>query len=386
MNDIYLIVGLLGGLAVISGYIFYKAKNLIPYVHSGAKTSAWKANLLTDARLDELSESPQIKQILNILEDTQYQFYISQVSREGGVDVGEVEDQLNSFLNSRYEEILEIVPEERKGVIEKTIQITNLRNLAGITIGASEEIPEENIKEIVSPSPTMSQEELEMLLSAKNLERLLEYLEGSEYYDPLSEALEERYEDEGISSLLRALDKTYYETLWEDIERKKAQRSVLKEIVGTKIDMMNIKLIFRLKREETPPERIAELLVVPYRLSEDQLKDMTSAEDIQSAAEVIMDTFYGPPLQESLNRFEETGSLFEFENTLDEEFLRICRRISISQPFSLAPVLTYIYLTETEVRNLRTIIGLKAEEIDAEKIKNNLIRRRKIEIQSAGRG
>lgn len=382
MNEISILALIFGGLLVVSAYIFYRAKNLIPYVHSAAKVSAWRANLISESRLDELAESPKTKQVFNVLEDTGYQSYISQISLEGEIDVDEVEEQLHSFLNDRYGEVLEIAPEERRGVIEKAIGITNLQNLEGVTIGKSEKISEDKLEKIVRSSPTFSEEKLEMLSSAENIERLLDYLEGSEYYDPLSEALDERYEEEGISSLLRALDKTYYQTLWEDVTGKKAQRSVLKDIIGTKIDMMNIKLLFRLKKEETPPEKIAEFMLPLYRLSEDQIKEMASAEDLQSAAEVLVDTTYGSPVQESLNRFEETGSLYDFEKILDEEFLTICRRISINQPFTLASILTYVYLTEIEVRNLRTIIGLKTEEVEPEEIKNNLIRRRKIEFQS----
>ncbi len=381
MDDITLLLGVIAGLSVISVFIFYRAIKLIPYVHSSAKMNAWEANILSESRLDELLESPQAKQVLTFLEDTEYKEYVSEVSLEGKIRLAEVEKALNLYSRDRYEDILEVVPEERKETIEKVIGSIDLQNLKGIVIGLNRGVSGEELDKFLLSSPTFSQERLEMLTSAENLERFLECLEGSEYYEPFSEAYDEMDEEKGVFLLLRALDRAYYESLWEMVKEKKAQRDVLKDIIGTKLDLTNVKLILRLKREDIPPERISEFTVPSYRLTDEQLKDMAAAKDIQSAADVLSGTVYSQIVQEGLNKYEETNSLFDIERTFDEEFLRTCRRISLSNPFSLAPVLSYIYLMETEVRNLRTIIGLKSEGIEPAEIENNLIRRRKIELQ-----
>lgn len=382
MEEILVLIGILGMLGILSGFVFYRASKIIPYVHSGAKMSAWEANLISESRLDELAESPQAKQVLTVLEDTEYQQYLSEISLEGGVTLDRVEKSLNSYSRSRYEDVLDLVPEEREETIEKVMESIDLQNLKGIVIGIEQDVPEEELEKFILKSPTISEEELEMLTSAESIERLLEYLEGTDYYEPFSEAYEEKYEEEGISSLLRALDKAYYESLWTDIEEKKAQRDILENIIGTKLDLMNIKLIFRLKREDIPPEKIMEFTVPSHRLTNDQLKTMAAAEDIKSVGDALSGTIYNQVIQEGLNQYEETNSLSEFEKVLDEEFLRTARRNSINEPFSLAPILSYIYLMETEIRNLRTIVGLKVEDVESGEIKNNLIRRREIELQS----
>lgn len=378
MNDLLLLISILGILFLISAFIFQKARRLVPYLQLGAKVSAWEANLLSEARLDELNEAPEIEQIFTALEDTQYQPYIGDISLEGEIDVVETEESFNSFLRDRYAELLEIVPEEREDVVRDVIGIVDVRNLKGIMTGISEDLTEEKIENMLIPSPTLPEDKLEMLLSAESLDRLLEYLKGSPYHGPLSEALEERYDEEGIPSLIRALDKTYHKNLWRAVKEKKAQRSVLEKIIGTKLDIINIKLILRLKKEETHPERIGDFLVPPYQLSDEQIKDMTVAEDTSSASEIIMDTVYGLAVQEGITQFEETDSLFALEKRLEEEFLRICRGISLGQPFTLAPTLTYIFLTKNEVRNLRTISRLKAEGVEPDEIENNLTRRLEI--------
>ncbi len=381
MQDIIILIAILGILAILAGFIFYRASKMIPYVNSGAKTSAWEANLISESRLEELSESQQVKQIITVLEDTEYRPYISELSLEEGVRLDETEKALQLYTRDRYEDLLDIVPEERKETIEKVMGSVDLQNLKGIVIGLSKNLSEEELDKFILKSPTFSEEKLEMLTSAESIERLLEYLENTDYHEPFLKAYEERYEEEGISSLLRALDRAYYESLWEKVEEKDAQKEVLEDIIGTKLDLMNIKLIFRLKREEVPPEKITEFTVPSYRLSDDQLKTMAAAENIESIGDVLSSTVYNQVVKEGLNQYKETNSLFDFEKVLDEEFLRTCRRKAVTEPFSLAPILSHIYLMEMEVRNLRSIIGLKNEGVKSEEIENNLIRRREIELK-----
>lgn len=382
MSDILLLVLIVGGLAVVSGYVFYRAKKTIPYIQAGARTSAWESKLLSDSRLDELAESPKLEQIFTMLEDTDYRSYLGEISLDGGTKTEEFEVQMYSFLSDRHKEILKIAPEEREETVEKIVEMIDIRNLMGVLIGMSEGISREEYGKILVPSPILSEERLDTLSSAESMEDLLEYLKGSEYYETISEAFEEGYEEKGISPIIRSLDKAYYEDLWELIEGKKAQRDILRDIIGTKMDMMNIKTICRLKKEGVEPEEITDHLVPSYRITEERIKSMTAGDSVQTAMEPATETIYGQAVKDGLNRFEETGSLYGLEKRLDEEFLSLCRRSSMSQPFSIASVLAYMYLMENEVRNLRTIFELKSEDIGSGEIKNNLIRRREIEFQT----
>jgi vacuolar-type H+-ATPase subunit C/Vma6 len=137
----------------------------------------------------------------------------------------------------------------------------------------------------------------------------------------------------------------------------------------------------RLKREGAPPDEITKYVILPsHQLTEEMIKSMIIADDIPSAIEVIWGTAYGPVLHEVLPEVEATGSLLPAERALDEGLLRVCKRVAIVHPFSIGPALAHIHLKETEVRNLRTIIKLKADKVEPEKIKETLVRVPKIEL------
>lgn len=290
-----------------------------------------------------------------------------------------VENALRDNSNARYRELLEMVPKERKETIRRVLQRVDLWNLKAIVTAIHKKIPkEERLKELMS-SPTMPRERLEMLASAENFEQLLEFLKGSEHFDVLSEALRE-YEKRGLIALLSALDIHYYTSLWEDVLRVKAQRSILMSLVGYEIDSVNLKLILRLKLEGVKPEEIDRYLIRPsHQLTEEILRAMVVAEDIRSAVDVISRTFYGQILMEALPQVEAQG-LFVVEKALDEAQLKLCKWLAFTQFFSIAPAFAYIRLKEAEARNLHSIIRLKADGVEPQRIKELMVRVPKIEL------
>jgi V/A-type H+-transporting ATPase subunit C len=218
-----------------------------------------------------------------------------------------------------------------------------------------------------------------MLASAKDLNELLEFLKGSDLFDVVSGALGD-YEKRGLIALLSALDRYYYTSLLKDAMAKRAQRMVLKMMIGYEIDSVNIKLILRLKKEGAPPEEIDRYLIRPsHELTEAMLKAMIMAEDIRSAINMIHITTYGKILTEALPKIEEQG-IRAAEKAIDEAYLKLCRWLEFTQFFSIAPVVSYIHLKENEMRNLRAIIRLKTDGFEPRLIKEKIVRVPKVEL------
>lgn len=365
-----LITSLIGGLFTA---VIWHTKRTMPYVYGNAAVSAWEGRLLREQNLMELADAPNLASVLSLLENTEYRPYLAGIPREDGVDVVQIERALRENANSHYVELLQMVPEERKEVIEKLIGRVDLLNLKILITSIEERLPFEKVVERLQPSPTTPRERLELLARAESLEVLLEYLKGSEYYQVLSEVMSE-YEKAGLQRILFALDKHYYSTLWREVLSKKPQREVLREMVGYEIDTVNIKTIARMKMAGRPPEEIEELIVRPsHMLTEAMLRSMITSEDLRSALEVISHVPYGRALLEVLPKVESTGSLFELERTLEENHLKLCKWLSLAKFFSLAPIVSYFYCKEMEVRNLRTIVRLKADGVEPGEIKGMLV-------------
>jgi len=226
--------------------VIYDARRTMAYVYCNATLSAWEARLISEARLMELADVPRVTNIFSALEDTDYRPQLAEVPRvEEGVDMPMVEHSLRENLNARYRELLGMVPQERKETIARVIGRIDIWNLKAIITAIHNKVPKERRLVELILSPTLPRERLEMLASAESFEELLEFLKGSEYFDVFSRALKE-YETRGLIAILLALDKHYYTILWKDVLSKRAQRSVLKAILGYEIDALRVRLPRRL--------------------------------------------------------------------------------------------------------------------------------------------
>jgi V/A-type H+-transporting ATPase subunit C len=376
IDVIFFISTLIGALFA---WVIVSTRRSIGYIFCNATISAWEARLLSEARLMELAEAPGVVNIFSALEDTEYRPQLADIAKGGEVDLIAVERALRESLNARYRELVEMVPKERKGTVLRVLQRVDLWNLKAIITMIHNKVPKEQRLQELMPSPTISSERLEMLASAEDLNGLLDFLRGSEQFDVISAALGD-YEKRGLIALLSALDKHYYTSLWKDVQAKRAQRSILRAMVGYEIDSVNIKLILRLKREGAPPDEIDKYLVRPsHELTDAMLKAMITAEDIRSAIQMIQTIAHGKVLVEALPQIEEKG-IPAAEKALDEAYLKLCRWFGLTQFFSIAPVISFIHIKENEMRNLRAIIRLKADGVEPQKIKERITRVPKIEL------
>ncbi len=380
MNDLLFVTLILAIIASIFVLIIVRARRMMPYIYCCAKVSAWEARLLPEARLREFADAPKVSNVLAGLDDTDYRQYLSDIPRVEDIDVVALERALKKNLTERYQEFLKLVPKERKETVKRLIERADIWNLKTLLAAIHNKVPKEKRMEEMVPSPTFSEERLKLLTSAEDFQELLDYLKETEYFGMLSEALE-NYEKLGLIALLSALDKHYYSSLWADVLSKKAQRHILKALVGYELDSVNIKLILRLKREGAPPDEITKYVISPsHELTEGMMRSMIIADNIPSAIEVIRHTTYGPILRGALSEVEAADSLLPIEKALDEGLLRVCKREAIVRPMDIGPVIAHIYLKETEVRNLRSIIKLKADKVRPEKIKETLVKVPKIEL------
>ena len=374
---IEVLVIIFGMIGFFFALVIFHARRSMAYVYCIATISAWEARLFPEARLMELADAPGVVNIFAALDDTDYRQQLAGIQREEEVDMVEVENAFRDNSNSRYLEILKMVPKERKETIRRVLQRAEVWDLKAIVTAIHNKTPkEERLKELM-PSPTMPRERLEMLASAENFEQLLEFLKESEYFSVLSEALGE-YEERGLIPLLSAFDRYYYTSLWREVLRVKTQRSILKSLVGCEIDIVNLKLILRLKREGVNPEEIDRYLIRPsHMLTEGMLRAMVVAEDIRLAVDVVSRTPYGKILLEVLPQIETQG-LSAAERALDEMQLKVFRWLALTKLFSIAPVFSYVRLKENEMKNLRTIIRLKVDKVEPQKIKETIVKVPKI--------
>jgi len=339
------------------------ARRVVGYLYPAAAVSTWEARLLPESRLLELADARGAEEILSSLGE--------EYPLPPTMDPRELEVALRGASSRRYAEMLGMVPEEARGVVRRLLAWTEIWNLKSLLTSLHLGLPREERRRYLLPSPTLSQERLELLASAESLEQLLEFLRESEYHGVLSAHLEE-YRREGLFPLLHALDRHHYTRLWEEVRGMKGQRSVLVPLVGFELDALNLRLLLRLRREGVPPEKVEPLLLPGHQLTGERLRELLLASDLRSWLELLPPS-YVRILAPLLPQLEE-GDLYALERALEEEHLRLCRWMALTRPFTLAPLYSYLKRREAEVRNLHLLLRLKLEGMEPQRIKEKLVR------------
>jgi V/A-type H+-transporting ATPase subunit C len=167
-----------------------------------------------------------------------------------------------------------------------------------------------------------------------------------------------------ILPLEAALDKFYL----ENILRTSANPSDDNELmvhtyIGSQVDAINLKIILRSKVDGLTFGDISPYMISNgYQIRDWKLKDLMESEDVESVISALDGTDYAPILNEALTKYLETGSLDQFEKSLDAYLTKTAKNFSLKKPFGVGPMLGFINRKENEIKNLKIIARAKREE------------------------
>ncbi len=201
---------------------------------------------------------------------------------------------------------------------------------------------------------------IDKLITSTTPEELVEQLQGTEYYKPLKRLQETS--DPTLFDYNLALDLYFYSKFWRN--RKKFLSS--KELVfftneiGSKIDLLNLQLIYRSKKFYglSPSETYALLIPANYHLSNEQIQSMVEAATMEEFSKASELTYYG----KKFGALDTDTFAKMYQSCLNDCYDRDSRRF----PYSLAPLNKYLNAKEEEIKKITTVLECIRYGIDSE--------------------
>lgn len=194
--------------------------------------------------------------------------------------------------------------------------------------------------------------DLKALSESGTISQFIDRLSGTPYHAILSRLYESG--TAGLVDYETAIDMRYFNTVWKRKDKllKPDARTVLERTLGSRIDILNLNWIYRVKKyyKMTPNELYSLLIPVRYRISLAEMKAMAEAPDLPTFAEAERKTRYGPLLAAGRKEGENLG------DAADRLLERLYRASARNDPYSIAPINTYFYLKEKEIRRIVSII------------------------------
>lgn len=360
------------GLAVGISLIFRWIRRYGAYSYATARVGAMKSTLFRKESLTPLIQVEGLPNLMSKFMKSPYSPYLEEVEE---VNPPRLEHAFHIHLSDTYGKIVRFAPDEIRGVLQAMSKKFDVWNLKTIFTSKFAGIPPEEIKERILPRGLISQEVYDRAIEAENVADAAAMLEDTEYWPAISEALTESEEVGNPLPLETALEQYYWREVWRRLSTTEAKYAeVVREAIGTEIDIRNIKLALRRLVDEVPPEDTRKYIIPPhFALDSQSVERMMAAENVGGLITSLEGTPYKEALTGALHEYEETGSTFALEKALDEFLMRKIRGLSIQHYIGIGPLLAFLYEKEMEVRNLVTITNGKSEGLEPEELKRKLI-------------
>jgi V/A-type H+-transporting ATPase subunit C len=188
------------------------------------------------------------------------------------------------------------------------------------------------------------------IYGAFNLDQMLEYLKGTEYYALLAgrtgDAATRTFDYEA------ALDQYFYESMWKSINRKfsASLASTLKDLYGSTIDLLNILWIYRSRFHYNLPSTdiIKVLIPVNHHINTSSLRDLTEADTAEEFNSICRESYYFRHY-----KISDVSKLDESYHTIIHD---ICTKAAKRDPYSIATIYAYLVSKDYERRNLTRML------------------------------
>lgn len=276
-------------------------------------------------------------------------------------------------LLSCYAKVIAMLSGNKKALIQHLYQKYELENLKAILRIINDEKFNERLPEtlpyLYSLNPKIASFSVDDLLKAKNINELINLLQGTWYYEPFKHSLHRfRLENETFP-LEMALELFYYKRLWQHIlSLSYRDRKIAKKNFGVQYDILNIFRIYRFKKlyHFSPEEILNYSLMHGAHISANIRLKLSYSVDYED----IVNNLMGTPYKEIL-AYSDDPEIW-YTKLLSYE-LSLARKNWQRNPFQIGTILDYLVFKEIEIKDLIRITEAHRLNLSYERIKDYLI-------------
>ncbi len=342
---------LLSIIAGLLGFVWWRIRDVIPFLYPTGVIMAKEAKLLDDSKFEDLTLLP-LEEFPSFFENTEYGGHIESESYEG------IERGLLLFKKDLHYEIFDLIPDKFSDIFDflmKEWDVINLRTvLTGVHAGLSAEEVRSRLIEEGEMFEKISN------LAGEEIERIASTFEGT----PLEVAIEEYSRARDFSGVDVALGKWIIEDTFTKLDgRREKGLQVFKRYLEIYTDCLNLKTMLRGKEGGATEEEIKRFLI-----GAEVTRVYGETEGAREFLERMRETRYGYLI------VEVDEDVMKMEHRIDEAMLRAVKRLSSEEAFGLGQIIKFLTLKDTEIRNLKLIAKLKAEGVGIDRIKEMVFR------------
>ncbi len=309
-----------------------------------AKIRGKLARMVELPAYEELLKGADLGTVLDRLRETPYGPHLGE-----GLEVERLTDRLREGFFHEVADLFHTLDRGDRELLQDVLARYRVENLKALIRGYLRHLPPEEVREHLLELP-WEPVDWERLLRLPGLEALIKELPWREERARLEAVQAQVGETENPFPYEAELDALYLERLirhWEERDEDE-----LREILGNRLLRELLAWAYRLKGFGYSFPEIVNLLP--------DFRPLMPLETMRAILEEEegwrgLSRWLSAPLARELKRLEEFN-LEEIERLLDEQFLRLIRRVLIATPLGMAVVIGYVYWKELELAGVIRLV------------------------------
>lgn len=345
------------------------------YGYVNARIRGMKGRLLDRKALDELILKPDIDSLTAALEKTPYK---DDVESAGVKYAGiyRLEYALRGNFTRTFRKIQDLVRgDDAENYLMVFLRQWDVQNVKTILRGKNIHATSDEIFECLMPVGSLDEVTLGEMIKQPDVRSVIDLMATwkIEYAVPLTRAYNRYQADKDLVVLESALDGHYYEKSLGSLEKKTYNEMIVRDLLATQIDIINIKSALRLVRDRISSEEAKRFFIEGgKKLDVEFLLSLVGSKSVEGALKLLESTRYDF-LECAAEECVKKEKISDLEKLLDRHF--ILKGISTyrGDPLSIAILIGYFWAKYNEVTNLRIISRCKTVDMTEDQVRKELV-------------
>ena len=324
------------------------------YIYAVSRIRAVEPNLISPAGLERMMEAETLEAAVKVLADAGYDLPAGECSQEGYS-----EKLLADEHKKLYRLLKEIAPQPE--IFDLFLQPQDFHNIKVIL--KAEFMGMENFDKFLTNTGTLEKNKLKSILRERELEAIPDIMRQA-----VEETLRDFHHNRDPQRIDILLDKACYRRM-----RKIADsfsHDSLKNFVIITVDLLNIRILLRLKQLKKEKDFVQEALLPGGGHPPQEWLKLLDA-PLQEFITYLESTPYREGIVKGVKSFRTDGNLMLLEK-LSDNFLMRCAKKAKYRIEGLEPLIAYLIAKETEMKNVRMILKGKRYGIPRQEIRERL--------------
>ena len=345
------------------------------YGYVNARVRGMKSRLLDKKALENLIFKPDIDSLIAELEKTPYrQEIIAAKGHLSGITC--IEYALRDNLTKTYRKIYSFVEStDGERFLSVFLQRWDVQNIKTVLRGKAVHMTAEDIQSCIIPAGDLDEITINEMIRQTDIRAVIDFLATWEigFSHPLTEAYPEYVKNEDLMILESALDRYYYASALSLVRGDSPDETLIRDLVRTEIDTINIKTVLRLIRDKIdPPEARRFFLEGGREFDIPRLMTVMERRSVQGVLEELSSSSFHF-LAKGSDSYQKTGKISVYEKELDRFLVKNGVHAFFHDPLSIASAVGYFWAKYNETINIRIISRCKTADLSETELTEELI-------------